>query len=53
MNEARLDMRARGVWEREQQAFLDLRVFDPNTCPYLNKLLQQCHVINEQEKSMQ
>ena len=27
-NEARLDIRARGVWERVQQVFLDLRVFD-------------------------
>ena len=25
MNEARPDIRARGAWEREQQAFLDLR----------------------------
>ena len=49
-NEARLDIRARGVWERGQQLFLDLRVFDPNTCPYCNKSLQQCHVMKEQEK---
>ena len=49
-NEARLDIRARGVWEQEQQAFLDLRIFDPNACRYLNKSLQQCHVMNEQEK---
>ena len=34
-NEARLDIRAPGVWERGQQAFLDLRVFDPNACLYL------------------
>ena len=49
-NEARLDIRARGVWERGQQAFLDLRVFDPNTFRYLNKSFQQCHVMNEQER---
>ena len=49
-NEARLDIRARGVWERVQQVFLDLRVFDSNACRYLNKSLQQCHLINEQEK---
>ena len=48
-NKARLDIRARGVWERGQQAFLYLRVFDPNICRYLNKL-QQCHVMNEQEQ---
>ena len=49
-NEVRLDVRARGFWERGQQAFFDLRVFDPNTCRYLNKSLQHCHVINENEK---
>ena len=35
--------------ERGQQSFLELRVFDPNAFRYLNKSLQQCHVINEQE----
>ena len=49
-NEARLDIRARGVWQRGQQLFLDLRIFDPNTCPYRDKSLQQCHVTKEQEK---
>ena len=49
-NEATLGIRARGVWERGQQAFLDLRVFDPSACRYLNKSLQLCHVMNEQEK---
>ena len=36
-NEARLDIRASGVWKRGQQAFLDLRVFHPKACCYLNK----------------
>ena len=49
-NEARIGIRARRVWERGQQAFLDLKVFDPNAYRYLNKSLQQCHVMNEQEK---
>ena len=49
-NEVRLDIGVHGFWERRQQAFLDLRVFDPNACRYLNKSLQQCHVMNEQEK---
>ena len=49
-NEARLDIRTKGVWVREQQAFLYLRVFDLNTCRCFSKSLQQCHVINEQEK---
>ena len=49
-NEARIGVRARRVWERGQQAFLDLKVFDSNAYRYLNKSLQQCHVMNEQEK---
>ena len=28
-NEARLDIRARGVWERGQQSYLDLRFLTP------------------------
>ena len=36
--------------EQGQHTFLDLSVFDPNACRYRNKSLQQCHVINEQEK---
>ena len=48
-NEARVDIRTRGLWERGQQAFFYLRVFDPNACRYCNKP-QQCHVMNEQEK---
>ena len=49
-NEARLDIRAHGFWERGQQAFFDVRVFDPNSCRFLNKFLQQCQLMNEQEK---
>ena len=29
-NEARLDIRARGLWIWGQEAFLDIRVFEPN-----------------------
>ena len=49
-NEARRNIRARGVWERGQQGFLYLRVSDPNACCYLNKSLKQCRVMNDQEK---
>ena len=49
-NKATLDVRAYVFGETAQQAFFDLRVFNPNTCRYLNKPLQQCHVINENEK---
>ena len=48
-NEARLEVQARGFWERRQQTFFDLRVFDPNACRHLNKSLQHCHAINENE----
>ena len=35
-NEARVDIRTRGFWERGQQTFFDLRVFDPSVCRYRN-----------------
>ena len=49
-NKASVNIRTRDFWERGQQAFFDLWVFDPNACRYRNKSLQQCHVMNEQEK---
>ena len=49
-NEVRVDIRTQDFWEWGQQAFFDLSVFDPNTCRYRNKSLQQCHAMNEQEK---
>ena len=49
-NEASLDIRTRGFWERGQQAFFDLSIFDPNACSYRNKSLQLCHVMAEQRK---
>ena len=49
-NEARLDIKARGFWERGQQAFFDIRIFEPNACRYLSKSLQQCHEMSEHEK---
>ena len=51
-NEVRFNVRARGFWERGQQAFFDSRVLDHKACQYLNKSLQQCHVINENENKM-
>ena len=33
-DEARLDIRARSFWVRGQEAFLDIRVFDPNANRY-------------------
>ena len=49
-NKARVDIRTQGFWERRQQAFYDLKVFDLNVCRYCNRPLQQCYVMNEQEK---
>ena len=37
-NEARVDIRTRGFWKQEQQAFFNLRVFNLNVCRYRNKL---------------
>ena len=49
-NKARLDIRVRIFWIRGQQAFLDIRVFDPNKCRQSNSSLSQCYAINEKEK---
>ena len=49
-DEARLDIRARIFWMRGQEAFLDIRVFNPNANRYLNATLPRCHEINEREK---
>ena len=35
---------------RGQEAFLDIRVFNPNANGYLNAALPRCHEINEKEK---
>ena len=37
-SEERLDIRAQGFWNRDQQTFFDIRVFDPNACRYLTNL---------------
>ena len=49
-DEARLDIRARSFWVRGQEAFLDIRVFDPNAKRYPIATLPWCHEINEKEK---
>ena len=49
-NETRVDIRTQGFWERGQQAFFDLMVFDPNAWRYRSKSLQHCYVMNEHEK---
>ena len=48
--EIRTDIRARGFWTKGQQAFFDVRVFDPNASSHLNQTMQQCYAKNENEK---
>ena len=50
INEARLDIIARGFWIWGHQAFLDVRIFDPNACRYSNSSLSQCYATNEKEQ---
>lgn len=40
----------RGFQERSQQAFIDLRLFDPNANCHLIYSIQKCHVTNENKK---
>ena len=49
-NEARLDISARSVWSRNQRAFFDVRVFDPNARRFRNQTLSQMYITNEKEK---
>ena len=51
-DKARLDICSRSFWVRAQEAFLDVRVFNPNASRYLNATLPRCHEINEKEKKL-
>ena len=42
-----------GFWVRGQQAFFDIRVFDPNAKTCLNSALPQCYAQNKKEKKRQ
>ena len=48
--EARLDVSARGFWNRGQRAFFDVRVFDSSAPRLLTKSLKSIHKTHEQEK---
>ena len=50
--EVRLDINQEGSG-LGQQAFFDIRVFDPNAKRYLNSALPQCYAQNEKEKKRQ
>lgn len=48
--DARLDIHARGFWERHRSAFFDVRVCHPNAVSYRDLELQQIYRIHENEK---
>ena len=49
-DEARLDVSARGFWQRGQRAFFDVRVFNPFAKSHLNQKLETAFTSNEKEK---
>ena len=52
-DDARLDIAARGFWERCEMAFFDIRVFNPYAKTHLNKNLKAAFTRNEREKKRQ
>ena len=48
--DARLDIQARGFWEKQRSAFFDVRVCHPNTDSYRDLELQQIYRNHENEK---
>ena len=48
--DARLDIHARGVWERQRSAFFDVRVFHPNADSYRDISPKQIYRQHENEK---
>ena len=49
-DEARLDIAARGFWERGQRAFFDVRVFHPFARSHVSRDIQAVFKSNEKEK---
>jgi hypothetical protein len=49
-DEARVDVRAKGFWLRQQSAFFDVRIFYPHAQCYRDKPLQQVYCSLEKEK---
>ena len=49
--EARVDISARGFWNRGQKAFFDLRVFNPLAPCYSRLSLDAAHTRNERDKT--
>ena len=52
-DDARLDVSARGFWQRGQRAFFDVRVFNPFAPSHLKQNLQKVFTANEKEKKRQ
>ena len=48
--DARLDIRARGFWAREQSAFFDVRVCHPNADSYNSLTPEQIYKLHENDK---
>ena len=48
--DARVDVHARGVWERQRSAFFDIRVCHPNAQSYQQLTPKQIYRMHEDEK---
>ena len=48
--DARLDIRARGFWAREQSAFFDVRACHPNADSYKNLTTEQIYKLHDNDK---
>ena len=48
--DARLDIRARGFWAREQSAVFDIRVCHTNADSYKNLIPEQIYKLHENDK---
>ena len=51
--DARLDISARGFWERQRTAFFDVRVCHPNACSYRDLSPKEIYRQHENEKKRQ
>ena len=51
--DARVDIHARGFWERQRSAFFDLRVYHPNADSYRDLTSKQIYKKHENEKKRQ
>ena len=49
-SDARLDIRAPGFWAREQSAFFDVRLYQPNAESYKNLTPEQIYKLHEDNK---